>query len=176
MKAYIYTETEEDQRMPHESGIFKTVEDLKELGLHYWRLEGDNITEQIDAIAAERSYKNRDEITVSAAAMGAIYEEKVKSFFKEHLHEDEEIRFILDGSGYFDVRDKNDTWIRIQLDKGDLLVLPSGIYHRFTTDESDYIKAMRLFKEDPKWTPINRPEADDNKFREQYLNTLSSAA
>lgn len=42
-----------------------------------------------------------------------------------HLHEDEEIRFILDGSGFFDVRDQGDVWIRIHMDKGDMIILVS---------------------------------------------------
>lgn len=76
----------------------------------------------VDKLALERSYKNRDVITVSPEKMGEVYEEKVKSFFNEHLHEDEEIRYIRDGTGFFDVRSEGDEWVRIQLEKDDLIV------------------------------------------------------
>lgn len=92
---------------------------LSKLGVLYHRISEE---QDVDKIAAERSYKNRDVITVSPEKMGNIYEEKVKMFFNEHLHEDEEIRYIRDGTGFFDVRSEGDEWIRIQLDKDDLIV------------------------------------------------------
>lgn len=112
----------------------------------------------VDVLAKKRDYKNRDEITVSPNAMGDVYEDKVKMFFNEHLHEDEEIRYIRDGAGYFDVRSEGDDWVRIRLEKDDLIILPAGIYHRFTTDQDNYIKAMRLFKDvrDPSDRSVNK--------------------
>lgn len=98
----------------------------------------------VDTIAANRGYRNRDEVCVSPQTMGAVYEEKVKSFFSEHLHEDEEIRYILDGEGYFDVRGVQDEWIRICLVKDDMIILPAGIYHRFTTNEQN-VRDLRLY-------------------------------
>lgn len=80
------------------------------------------------------------------------------------MHEDKEIRYLLEGSGYFDVRGKlpsrclshqwptaaiehsTESWIRCHMSAGDLLVLPAGIYHRFSLDEKNRVRIMRLFK------------------------------
>lgn len=44
-----------------------------------------------------RNYTYKDVITVSPAM--SEYEKKIKIFFEEHIHDDEEIRYVLDGSG-----------------------------------------------------------------------------
>lgn len=62
-------------------------------------------------------------------------------------------------AGYFDVRDSEDRWIRIDCRKGDMIVLPAGIYHRFTLDENNYIKVRLppLPHAPPAAMPIARP-------------------
>ncbi|KAF2638997.1 1,2-dihydroxy-3-keto-5-methylthiopentene dioxygenase [Massarina eburnea CBS 473.64] len=174
MKAYYFDNLPGDQRLPHDSGREVSASDLSKLGILHFNYPD---VEDVNALASSRSYKNRDEVSISPTTMGDVYEEKMKNFFHEHLHEDEEIRYILDGGGYFDVRSEGDDWVRIKLEKYDLMIMPAGIYHRFTTDEQNYTKAMRLFKEDPKWTPLNRGnETDDNQFRKEYLEHRKSLA
>ncbi|KAJ6024603.1 hypothetical protein N7540_005400 [Penicillium herquei] len=174
MRAYWYDNIAGDQREPHDSGRDVSEETLAKVGVLYKHCP---TIEHVDKIALERGYKNRDSVCVSPQTMGDVYEEKVKMFFAEHLHEDEEIRYILDGEGYFDVRGQEDEWIRICLKKDDMIILPAGIYHRFTTNEQNYVKAMRLFQDEPKWTPLNRgAEVDINPHRKTYVETVLQTA
>ncbi|KAL8706812.1 MAG: hypothetical protein Q9201_000183 [Fulgogasparrea decipioides] len=170
MKSYWFDNKSGDQREDHDSGRPVDPGYLSKLGVLYHHCPS---IDAVNAIATERSYKNRDEIIVSPEKMGSVYEMKVRTFFNEHMHEDEEIRYILDGEGFFDVRGAEDEWVRIRLEKADLIILPAGIYHRFTTDSKNqqYIKAMRLFKDEPKWTPLNRvPALDNNPARKEYVS------
>lgn len=130
---------------------------------------------QYQAIRKVRGYTYEDEIDIHKDRLPG-YEAKLKIFFEEHIHADEEIRYVLDGSGYFDVRDAEDRWIRISCQKGDMIVLPAGIWHRFTLDEGNYIKAKRLFVGEPVWTPLNRSDNyDSHPARVAYVQGLTVA-
>jgi len=176
MRAYYFDNIPGDQRLPHDSGRAVSTSTLSACGVLHWSIPVENNEQQIDQVAAERGYKNRDTINVTKEGLGDAYESKIKNFFEEHMHEDEEIRYILSGSGFFDVREHpTDEWIRVHLTPGDLLVLPSGIYHRFTLDEGNAVQALRLFKDEPKWIPHNRgSETDANPYRKQYLETIGA--
>ena len=129
----------DDCRHPHDSGKELSPTDLLSLGVLYYSFPPSSPTSavKIEDLARTSKYANRDEITVSPEGLGEAYKDKIKMFFDEHMHEDEEIRYILKGTGYFDVRDAEDRWIRIRAEPGDLLILPAGIYHRFTVDEEN---------------------------------------
>lgn len=121
---------------------------LSSLGVLYYTFLPSSPTSaaQVKDLAKARAYTNRDEITVSPSAMGSVYEDKIKMFYDEHMHEDEEIRYILKGAGYFDIRDAEDKWVRIRIEPGDLLILPAGIYHRFTVDEDNVTADLPCLK------------------------------
>merc|ERR1711874_395966 len=82
---------------------------------------------------------SQDVIEVSRDAL-PDYDQKMNMFTAEHMHADDEIRYVEDGKGFFDVRDKEDRWIRMAVSRNDLLILPAGIYHSFEPDKTDYIK------------------------------------
>mmetsp|Transcript_1825 Transcript_1825/g.2624 ORF Transcript_1825/g.2624 Transcript_1825/m.2624 type:complete len:225 (+) Transcript_1825:82-756(+) len=187
--AWLMPNEVEDQKAPNklEPNVPVKVQDLRDIGISYWKMDAekykypaisvpwdpkDAIDPRLSKIRDERGYSYADIITVHPDTLPG-YHDKVKSFFEEHIHDAEEIRYIVGGSGFFDVRDKKDRWIRIHVKMGDLITLPEGIYHRFTTDQNDIIHAMRLFIGQPVWTPINRP-CEDHPSRQKFLDDYIS--
>lgn len=168
---YYYEEDGTSMTAPHDSHRAVEAAQLEKIGVFYANLPQ---MAQVDALASQRGYSSRDCIKLSEETPDL--ETKLAIFFEEHLHDDEEIRYITSGEGYFDVRDLNDEWIRCHVSAGDMLILPLGIFHRFTLTDALTIGATRLFKDEPKWVAIPRT-TDSNPTstsREEYLNTISS--
>jgi len=179
--AYYMDSSDEDQRLPHELSPPQDVE-LEELykksGVMHFQISEDNWTSDectglLKELRESRGYSYMDICEVSKEKLGDEYDPTIKRFYKEHLHTDEEIRVTIEGGGYFDVRDCEDRWIRVHVTKGDMLVVPAGIYHRFTLDSGNYVRTIRLFIGDPVWTPINRPDAEKHEARKTYLENLA---
>jgi methylthioribulose-1-phosphate dehydratase len=152
--------------LQHRDIKWQSEEDLRQIGVLLFKLDGSEDSEKLKQICIERKYKNSDIKEIHAKMEN--YDVFIKKFATEHLHADEEIRYVLKGSGYFDVRNKKDEWVRIQVTKGDLIILPEGIYHRYVSDLTNYIVVMRLFQEEPKWTPYDRP-CDEHESRTKYI-------
>ena len=174
-KAWIYNEEDPSSKHAlhqHNPPRFVSHDELKAIGVLYFRMDGLDQDPKLAALREERGYTNFDVVEIKQG----FPEEKLTEFFDEHLHEDEEIRLCLAGSGFFDLRNKNEEWIRVHCTPGDLLIVPAGIYHRFTLDENMYIKAMRLFTSAPKWIPLSRslPDTDTVPSRIEYEKSLAS--
>lgn len=175
VKAWLMDDSDEDQRLEHQRmpPVPISIEEIKErTGVLYGKFDPERDSEALEALKKERGYTYEDAIEVSPDKL-PNYDATIKNFYKEHIHTDEEIRYVVAGSGYFDVRDKNEDWIRIAMEPADLIVLPAGIYHRFTLDSKNYIKAKRFFVGEPVWTPHYRP-ADDMECRKKYVKNLQS--
>eukprot|EP01098_Paradermamoeba_levis_P003203 TRINITY_DN1490_c0_g1_i2.p2 TRINITY_DN1490_c0_g1~~TRINITY_DN1490_c0_g1_i2.p2 ORF type:complete len:186 (+),score=59.14 TRINITY_DN1490_c0_g1_i2:104-661(+) len=150
-----------------------SVPELNKLGVFHYFLDADNYEQEgkLAQICQARGYTYKD--FVDSRKIPNL-KEKLANFFEEHIHDDEEIRFFVDGSGYFDVRSLDDRWIRIELAKGEMIILPAGIYHRFNPDEKMFFSVMRLFVGDPVWTPFNRSATgtDERVSRAGFLQKL----
>ncbi|KAI0691779.1 Acireductone dioxygenase ARD family [Cytidiella melzeri] len=180
MRAYYYDNLPGEPILPHEGAMVDPAV-LTTIGVLFAHVPVDaegKWEEHVQHIATTRGYKCSDVVESGRDLLGEKYEESMEKVWREHLHEDEEIRYPLHGGGYFDVRElPTDKWIRIHAEAGDLMIIPAGIYHRFSLDSNEYIKTMRLFKEEPKWTAHYRSsETDKNQNRVEYLHRFMVSA
>jgi len=180
MRAYYYDNLPGDQRLDHDSGRPVDLDHLRKLGVLLWHVPIDDSgvwEADVDKIAEEQGCKSRDIMDVTKEGLGDQFDTMLEKYFAEHMHDHEEVRFILSGSGWWDIREHpTDEWIRFQVLPGDFLIIPVGIYHRFTLDEFNQIKALRFIKDEPKY--ISHPRSSDTDAslsRTKYLESLKDA-
>ena len=108
----------------------------------------------LDALKSSHGYVSQDQVELRPDTPGL--DAICAKFDVEHLHDDDEVRFVLEGSGVFDIRSKDDRWMRVRVDRGDLIVVPAQRYHRFELTEERTIRCVRLFRDESGWVPQYR--------------------
>jgi 1,2-dihydroxy-3-keto-5-methylthiopentene dioxygenase len=106
---------------------------------------------EIDRLKAEGGYVTADVIDVTPQTPGL--EAMLEKFRREHWHDEDEVRFIIQGSGVFHIRPREGRVRAIEVGPGDLIRVPRGTWHWFDLCESRRIRAIRLFQDPSGWTP-----------------------
>jgi len=128
-----------------------SIDTLRDNGVLFEQLPTDEATFQrsLDTLKADRGYVEQDVVELRPETPGL--DEICAKFVDEHLHSEDEVRFVLDGEGVFDIRSKDDRWMRVKVERGDLIVVPEKRHHRFMLTESRSIRCVRLFKDEAGW-------------------------
>jgi len=129
---------------------YLSLEEMASFGVICYKVPFNDNGEGLKKFAKEMGFSCSNEVIVHRDVI-PNYDQELKNFFAEHSHEEEGVRYFAKGEGYFDVRNDKGEWVRILCQPGDVITLPSGIYHRFTTTSSDMVVLVRLFKEEPSY-------------------------
>jgi len=106
---------------------------------------------EIDRLSAEGGYVTADVMQVSPATPNL--DAMMEKFKSEHTHTEDEVRFILQGTGLFHIHPERGPVFAIQVEAGDLINVPKGIPHWFNLCADKTIRAIRLFQNPAGWTP-----------------------
>lgn len=131
---------------------------LRAEGIHYEALPLDSFEAPLGALMERNGYLTQDEVALrpDTPNLDAI----CAKFVDEHLHTDDEVRFVLEGEGVFDIRSADDRWMHVTVEPGDLIVVPAGRNHRFYLTDARTIRCKRLFKDETGWVPVYRDAAE----------------
>jgi len=117
---------------------------------------------EIERLKAEGGYVTADVIDVTPETPGL--EAMLNRFNSEHWHDEDEVRFIIEGRGIFHIHPREGNVVSITVEAGDLLRVPRGTWHWFDLCEERRIRAIRLFQDVGGWTPHYTGSGVDRGF------------
>jgi 1,2-dihydroxy-3-keto-5-methylthiopentene dioxygenase len=117
----------------------------------------------LDPFMKKGGYLTADVISINRLTenYGAIR----AKFLAEHTHSEDEIRFFVDGKGFFWFHLENGEVFNLLCEQGDLISVPAGTKHWFDAGVTDpFVKAIRIFIDTTGWIP----EYTDSKIEALY--------
>jgi len=110
-------------------------------------------------------YQTADVISINKLTPN--YAEIRAKFLSEHTHSEDEVRFFVDGAGYFWFNLENEEPVfNVLCQSGDLISVPAGTKHWFDAGETNpFVKAIRIFIDPSGWVP----EYTHSKIEQRYL-------
>jgi 1,2-dihydroxy-3-keto-5-methylthiopentene dioxygenase len=110
-------------------------------------------------------YQSADVISIHALTPN--YDQIRAKFLAEHTHDEDEIRFFVDGQGLFWFHLQDVPIFNVLCQRGDLISVPTGTKHWFDAGAtSPFVKAIRIFTDMTGWTP----HYTDSGVETQYKN------
>ena len=107
--------------------------------------------DKLDTLAETEGYTTADMVCLAPSLPGLG--DALANFDREHYHTDDEVRFIVDGTGVFGFEGEDGRKFLIEVQAGEYIVIPANRWHWFYMKEGTGIKALRIFKDREGWTP-----------------------
>lgn len=117
---------------------------------------------EIEALKQRGGYVTADVIDVNSNTPGL--DEMLAKFNREHWHDEDEVRFIIAGSGLFHIHSASGAVLAIEVEASDLIRVPRGTLHWFNLCTDRRIRAIRLFQDTAGWTPHYTDSRVDENF------------
>jgi 1,2-dihydroxy-3-keto-5-methylthiopentene dioxygenase len=118
---------------------------------------------EVDALKQRGGYATADVIDVRPETPNL--DAMLTKFNREHWHDEDEVRFIVEGRGLFHVHPPDGPVFAIEVDAGDLIRVPRGTHHWFDLCADRRIRAIRLFKDPAGWAPHYTDSGVDRGFQ-----------
>jgi 1,2-dihydroxy-3-keto-5-methylthiopentene dioxygenase len=118
---------------------------------------------EIERLTAQGGYVTADVIDVSPSTPGL--EAMLNKFSSEHWHDEDEVRFIIEGRGLFHICPHQGPVVAITVEAGDLIRVPRGTRHWFDLCRERRIRAIRLFQDPSGWTPHYTQSGVDKNYQ-----------
>ncbi len=106
---------------------------------------------EIEELKASGGYVTADVIDVKPDTPNL--DVMLAKFSREHWHDEDEVRFIIEGHGIFHIHPEGKPVVAVEVEKGDLMRVPAGTWHWFDLCGDKRIRAIRLFQDMSGWTP-----------------------